>query len=92
MKTLSDLKRVMVKGSKWEAVHFNGNHLGIREVVEVYTNKIGFKMDNGRVSYVYFPKAKDINFNNGWVEFWREWYVSDSLEYIPILKYRQIEA
>lgn len=98
MKTLADLKRKMKIGSKWEAIHFNGWSPGVREIAEVKTNKIGFKTvrENGEIvtSWVDFPKAKNILFQNGWVEFWGDWYnhSKQQAEFVPIMKYRLAEV
>lgn len=95
MKTLADLKRAMCKGSRWECEHISGWNPGAREIVKVGSNYVEFLTNkNGKLvgSRVDFPKAKDIQFNGEWVEFWGPWYRpgSSSAEYLPFLKYRKV--
>ena len=93
MKNLADLKRAMIAGSKWEAIHFQGNNLGIREIAIVRATQVGFRTNKGSISWVSFPKSKDIKFTKGWVEFWCNWYVNNTLktQKVALLKYREIK-
>lgn len=59
--SLAEFKRKLQVGSKWQALnHIDQKDLGIREVSKVQTNAVAFKMPNGRDSWLYFPKAKDL--------------------------------
>ena len=95
MKTLADVKRAMTVGTHWEGINANGYSLGVREIVDVASTKVGFltkKGDKEVVSWCYFPKSKDVKFTGDWIEFWRLWYRpgSDELENLPVLKFRQV--
>lgn len=79
MKTLADVKRAMVIGSVWvsESPLWRGAPSKTRTVTKVTASGVGFdtlRADESRVvSWVYFPKAADVKFVDGWVEFWGEW-------------------
>lgn len=67
MKTLSDFKRALTVGSKWECIHCpSGNNLGIREVAAIQSASVGFHHGEN-ISWLYFPKAKEVEFQDGWV-------------------------
>ena len=93
MKTLADLKRAMIIGSKWEAVHYNGFNFGVREIRVVRSKEVGFRTERGNISWVDFPKASDMKIVNGWVEFWQDWYVNCQVgnKRVPLIKYKQIK-
>lgn len=66
MKTLADVKRALVKGSKWEAIHLGWKDgdkptpLGIREVSIVQSNGVAFKTEHGTDSWLYYPPASEV--------------------------------
>ena len=62
MKTLADVKRKMTLGSKWQWVRiFNNNEdLGIREIGKVQTNAVAILKPDGKLSWLWWPKAKHI--------------------------------
>ena len=62
MKTLADVKRKMTLGSKWHCVRvFNNNeNIGVREIGKVQTNAVAFLKPDGKLSWLWWPKAKDV--------------------------------
>lgn len=77
MKTVTDFKRLMVPGSKWQTTHeFLGarstppKDLGIRECGKVQSNAFALIMPDdstkaeqaGRLSWCDWPKAKECTF------------------------------
>lgn len=64
MKTLADLKRAMVIGSKWHTFHvlYEVRDLGIREIGFRDTVKVGFKKGDN-FSYFDFPTADLVEFH-----------------------------
>lgn len=65
MKTLADVKRKMTLGSKWQCVRiFNNNEdLGVREIGKVQTNAVAFLKPDGKLSWLWWPKSKDMQIN-----------------------------
>lgn len=62
MKTLADVKRKMTLGSKWHCVRvFNNNeNMGVREIGKVQSNAVAFLKPDGKLSWFWWPKAKDV--------------------------------
>lgn len=62
MKTLADVKRKMTLGSKWHCVRvFNNNeNIGVREIGKVQSNAVAFLKPDGKLSWLWWPKAKDV--------------------------------
>nr|DAN44288.1 MAG TPA: hypothetical protein [Bacteriophage sp.] len=62
MKTLADVKRKMTLGSKWRCVRLfeGGKDLGVREVGKVQGNAVAFLKPDGKLSWLWWPKAKDV--------------------------------
>lgn len=62
MKTLADVKRKMALGSKWYCVRvFNNNEdMGVREIGKVQSNAVAFLKPDGKLSWLWWPKAKDV--------------------------------
>lgn len=62
MKTLADVKRKMTLGSKWYCVRvFNNNeNMGVREIGKVQSNAVAFLKPDGKLSWLWWPKAKDV--------------------------------
>ena len=60
MKTLADVKRKMTLGSKWRCVRLfeGGKDLGVREVGKVQGNAVAFLKPDGKLSWLWWPKAK----------------------------------
>ena len=63
--SLAALKRFLQVGQKWKcSMYENGSLLvwdaGEREIAIKDTVKIGFKMSDGRTSYLGYPKASDL--------------------------------
>lgn len=53
MKTLADVKRKMTLGSKWRCVRlFEGG--------KVQGNAVAFLKPDGKLSWLWWPKAKDV--------------------------------
>ena len=72
MKTLADVKRKMTLGSKWHCVQLfeGGKDLGVREVGTVQTNAVAFLKHDGKLSWLWWPKAKDVQVDkNGFTVF-----------------------
>ena len=69
MKTLAAFKRELTIGSKWQAFYIpTTTDLGIREVEIVQSNAVAFKKNDGKISWLQFPKASEYNFEDGWVQ------------------------
>ncbi|GAA6401130.1 hypothetical protein K020075H21_04690 [Bacteroides ovatus] len=62
MKTLADVKRKMTPGSKWRCVQLfeGGQDLGVREIGKVQGNAVAFLKPDGKLSWLWWPKAKDV--------------------------------
>ena len=62
MKTLADVKRKMTLGSKWRCVRVSnqGIDTGVREIGKVQTNAVAFVRPDGKLSWLWWPKAKDV--------------------------------
>ena len=61
MKTLADVKRKMTLGTKWHCVRVSDNEdMGIREIGKVQKNAIAFHRLDGELSWLWWPKAKDV--------------------------------
>lgn len=61
MKTLADVKRKMTLGSKWRCVRlFNNEDIGVREIGKVQTNAVAFLKPDGKLSWLWWPKAKEV--------------------------------
>ena len=62
MRTLADVKRKMTLGSKWRCVQLfmGGEDLGVREVGKVQGNAVAFLKADGKLSWLWWPKAKDM--------------------------------
>ena len=73
MKTITDFKRAMQIGTKWQAthqwIHANGELLepikdmGIRECRLHNTVDFGFKTDHNTISHSRWPKKMELSFN-----------------------------
>ena len=58
MKTLTDFKRRLTKGTLVHAYHNEYNQdMGTRPVSIVQSNAVAFRTDKGTDSWLYFPKA-----------------------------------
>lgn len=96
MKTLADFKRALQVGSKWECMHVpTGTNLGFREVAKTKSNGVGFGMPDGRVSWLYFPKASEIEFDEyGYVRIYAldSYYLGneEKEERVLLLIYRKV--
>lgn len=68
MKTIADIKRAFVLGSKWRTVnHILDKDFGIREISVVQSSQVAFKtMYQGMVtdSWISFPKSRNVVFNS----------------------------
>ena len=62
MKTLGDVKRKMMLGSRWRCVQLfeGGQDLGVREIGKVQKNAVAFLRADGKLSWLWWPKAKDV--------------------------------
>lgn len=62
MKTLADVKRKMTLGSKWHCVRVfsNNENMGVREIGKVQSNAVAFLKPDGKLSWLWWPKAKDV--------------------------------
>ena len=81
MKTLADVKRKMTLGSKWRCVRLfeGGKDLGVREVGKVQGNAVAFLKPDGKLSWLWWPKAKVFEVVD---------YAFSVLQYgVPMLKY-----
>lgn len=75
MKTLSDFKKELTIGSKWQAFYIpTATSLGVGEVVTVQSNAVAFKREGKEnPSWLYFPKASDLKARDGFAEiYWRD--------------------
>lgn len=60
MKTLADIRRAMVVGSKWHCFnHLFNKDMGVREISIKRTNAVAFKTGAGN-SWIEFPKASEV--------------------------------
>lgn len=64
MKTLADFKRALVLGSKWRAYNEYCGDLGIREVEKLQKESVCFKTEQGKTSWLQFPKATEFEINS----------------------------
>lgn len=65
MKTFADVKRNMKLGTKWRCIHlFDNTDMGVRKVGKVQTNAVAFLKLDGKLSWLYWPKAKEICVND----------------------------
>jgi hypothetical protein len=66
MKTIADIKRKLVVGSKWSCLwecRNTGKDMGIREVAVVQSNSFGFRNpETGNVSWCDWPKKSEVVF------------------------------
>lgn len=67
--SLAEFKRMLQPGTKWHAYHHGGGSMapkdmGVREVSKLQSNAVAFKMENGKESWLQFPKAKEMKFEN----------------------------
>ena len=84
MKTLADVKREMVVGSEWEAFSYFGNcTIGTVAVHRKQSNAVTF-LRNGKESWFYFPKAKDISFQDD------DTFIVKLDDGVPCLRYRRL--
>ena len=62
MNTLADVKRKMTLGSKWRCVRVSNQDkdTGVREIGKVQTNAVAFVKADGKLSWLWWPKAKDV--------------------------------
>lgn len=62
MKTLADVKRKMTLGRSGGDVRLfeGGKDLGVREVGKVQGNAVAFLKPDGKLSWLWWPKAKDV--------------------------------
>ena len=61
MKTFADVKRKMRPGTKWRCIHlFDNTDMGVRAVGKAQTNAVAFLKPNGKLIWLFWPKAKDI--------------------------------
>lgn len=63
MKTLADVKRKMMLGSKWSLERTRNGQtedVGVREIGLVQKNAVAFKSGGSELSWLYWPKAKNI--------------------------------
>ncbi len=86
MKTLTDFKRALIIGSKWNAYNEQCGNLGIREVEKVQTQSVAFKNDQGKISWLQFPKASEFEINSkGQAEiYWPATYTYKGVERVEI--------
>lgn len=87
---LSEFKRKLTPGSTWHCFHHGygtpgtEKDMGTREVSIVQSNAVAFKMPNGKESWLYFPKASELEKNgNSFV------VLSDGK---PLLSYTLVEG
>jgi hypothetical protein len=98
MKTLADLKRKIIVGTKLQLEHLESAWAPpIREVCFVGSTKFGCKTINNKgeivTSYVDFPKASDLEIidDNTFI-FWALWFKDGKEQRIPLLKYTIIQG
>ena len=86
MKTLADFKRALVLGSKWSAYNEQCGELGIREVEKVQKESVAFKNEQGKISWLQFPKASEFGVNsNGEAQiYWPATYTYEGVERVEI--------
>lgn len=86
MKTLADVKRKMRLGTKWQCYHLIFNtDMGIRKVGQIRTNAVAFLKPDGKLSWLDWPKAKDIQVNDE-----NTFTILDNGE--PVLRYTFVES
>lgn len=64
MKTLSDFKRSLIPGSTWKRKHVQEMNYSIVKVACVNTVSVGFENLNGKITWLYFPKASEFSVNS----------------------------
>jgi hypothetical protein len=88
MKTLSDIKKAMELGTRWHTVnHITNKDFGVRPISQVRSNEIALLTDHQGCktdSWIKFPKAKNIQFNN------EDSFTVTSDDGKPILTYTRI--
>lgn len=59
---MADVKRKMTLHSKWHSVQLfeGGQDLGVREIGKVQGNAVAFLKADGKLSWLWWPKAKDV--------------------------------
>lgn len=64
---MADVKRKMTLGSKWRCVRLSGGgeDPGVREIGKVQGNAVAFLRPDGRLSWLWWPKAKDVKVEDG---------------------------
>jgi hypothetical protein len=63
---LSQFKKQLKLGQIYTAYnHIDEKHLGIREVSKIQTNAVVFKRQDGKESWLFFPKAADFRSIDG---------------------------
>jgi len=69
MKTLADFKRALTVGSKWELRNhlWDGTPLAIRTVERLQAKEVAFRVKDG-LTWLTFPKAKQVKIRDGVVE------------------------
>jgi hypothetical protein len=77
MKTIADLKRAMIAGSKWACYnHIYQTDMGIRQVSKTDSVKVAFMTRKDGVwinSYFNWPSKKDVEFEGDKVNiYWEE--------------------
>ena len=73
MRTLADVKRKMELGSNWHCVRLSGGNedMGVREVGKVQGNAVAF-LSGGKLSWLWWPKAKDVQVQGNSFTIFRE--------------------
>lgn len=69
MRTLADFKRALKVGSKWELRNhlWDGMPLAIRIVEKIQSKAVAFRVKDG-LTWLTFPKAKQVKIRDGVVE------------------------
>ena len=79
MKTLSDMKRDIKIGQKWEVVSCNGKPpadkiSGDREIVHIQSNSIAFKREDKPKSWLQFPPASLLEYSGDEIKIYEPGY------------------
>lgn len=97
MKTLADLKRKIVIGTKLQLEHLQSVWSPpVREVCYIDTIQFGCRTKNKAgediTSYCYFPKAKDLQIlDDKTFIIHAPWYKEGKEQILPLLKYTIVE-
>ena len=85
MRTLADVKRRMVQGSRWRCIRvFNDNEdMGVREIAKARTNAVAFRSPGGKLSWLWWPEAKEVRVEGNTVTILKNG--------IPALRYEFVE-